>query len=146
MATPRPGRGPAVSIKGLRDLQSDLRKIDKGAAKELRDALKSEVTREVLPDAISAAPKSKIQKSPTRHLAGSLRPFVSGSTVGVRSRLPYANIVHWGGRHPLFGNRDHWVQVQGRPFISEAVARHENRLVDRAANAIDHLASLHGWH
>ena len=45
---------------------------------------------------------------------------VTQRAVAVGSRLPYAAIHEFGGRHPLFGDRGNWYRQRPRPFLFPA--------------------------
>lgn len=137
-----------VEVVGLKDLLRDLRQFgERDAAREVR----SELRRAVIPvsaDAKRRSPRSNRNRRRwkyKRHLADTVRPFVRGNTVGIRSPAPHAKIVHWGGRRPTGANRERWVSVKARPFISDAVEDAADRIVDDLWDALDTAARRNGW-
>lgn len=136
-------------IDGLRELRRDLRKIDKGIDRELRQELTSAA--EPLRDAAAArAPRGTrpIPKSrrPRRRLADSLRVSLRGDTVAIRSPVPHARIVHDGGRRPVGGDRGgRWIRVPARPFIADAAEGQAGRLLERLGDRVDAFARRNGF-
>src|SRR4051794_40081876 len=90
MADPQPGRGPSVHVLGLKEIQRSFREMDRGAAKDVRKGLRDAMTP-------VAAEASRLVPHRSGKLAASLRPFAVSSSVGIRSRVAYANVLHWGG-------------------------------------------------
>lgn len=87
-------RGPAVVVDGLKEARRDIRTIDRKLNRELGRDIKQAVERELLPTARRLAPKR------TGALAGSIRVSSDMRGATIRSRLPYANVIHWGGSVP----------------------------------------------
>jgi HK97 gp10 family phage protein len=141
--------GTSVEVEGLRDLMRDLRKLgDKDAAREVRGALKKAAA-PIAADAARRAPRSDRDRRNwkyKKHLADTIRPAVQGNKVFIRSPAPHGKTVHWGGRHPAdTHNREKWVVVRGRPFISDAVEAHADRLVDMIGDGLEDAAVKNGW-
>jgi phage gpG-like protein len=110
--------------------------MDKGLNREVSDALKGAAS-EVVTRASTLAPRR------SGRLAGSLRPFAAGLKAGVRSPLPYANVVHWGGTIRPKGAPVHF---RRRPFIEKAAEERADRVLEKVADNIEALATRHGWH
>ena len=102
-----------VEVEGYRDLQRALRSAPADTRKEVRKGLRTAATT-VRDDARRRAP------SRSGRLRRSLRVSVTQRGVAVGSRLPYAAIHEFGGRHPLFGDRDNWYAQRARPFLFPA--------------------------
>jgi phage gpG-like protein len=126
-------RDDAVHIQGLRELRRDLRAISKDAPKDLNKAFK-EVARPIVARAQSLAPRR------SGRLASSIRAGTRGDRLFIRSPLPYAGVVHWGGT----------IRPKGAPitfrrteFITRAVAEKQDELIDRLGDAIED--SARGW-
>jgi phage gpG-like protein len=129
-------QGVTVEIQGLRELRKDFRLLGGTANRELSKELK-----QALLPIVASAKAATPQRS--GRLAASLRPFAAGLKVGVRSGLPYANVVHWGGT----------IEPRGVPiafprteFITRAVDERDDRIVDDMGDAIEQAARRHGWH
>jgi hypothetical protein len=45
-----------------------------------------------------------------------------------------------GWRHPLFGDRDHWVQQTGRPYFAVTMDRHRDKYQKAVRDAMDAVA------
>jgi hypothetical protein len=76
-----------------------------------------------------------------------------GVALVVSSRLaPHARLYEFGAdrrgfRHPVYGNREVWVQQQTRPYIIPALrAGGRQRFVDAADRAVATAAARRGWH
>ena len=105
--------GFTVEVEGYRDLQRALREADSATKKEARKALR---------EAANGVRNDARRRAPTRsgRLRRSLRVSVTSRHVAVQSRLEYAAIHEFGGRHPLFGDRDNWYTQRARPFLFPA--------------------------
>jgi len=125
-----------VQVKGLADLRRDLRRLDQEALKEIRGALK-DAADVVARDAATLAPRR------TGRLAASYRPFTSGNVAGVRSRLPYAGVIEFGGTI-----RPRGVPIEIRRYepVTRAVERQRDRVVEQVADGIEAAAKRTGWH
>jgi len=118
-----------VRIDGLADLRRDLRTIDRNLGRELTRALR-EAVKPVAREAAAQAPVD------TGRLAQSIRPYAAGNRAGIRSRLPYANPIHWG-----------WQErgIEPRPFALEAAESRLDDIADRLGEHIDDLAARNGF-
>ena len=126
----------AVKVEGLKELRRDLRRLDKQVDRELTVAIKHAADKVTI-TAGALAPRR------SGDLAHSLRPSVRGATASIRSTLPYAGVVHWGGT----------IRPRGTPilfkrsgFITRAIRDHTNELVDDIGDAIENAARATGWH
>lgn len=126
-----------VHTQGLRDLRKDLKAIERTLPRELTHALK-EAAEEVIPTARGLAPKR------SGRLAASLKASAAGTKASIRSRLPYANAVHWGtgARRGKPGPHN----IAPSKFITRAVDIKKDAVVDTLADAIEDLAKRHGFH
>jgi hypothetical protein len=67
----------------------------------------------------------------------------SGVRIGINARLaPHARPLEFpnrGGmvRHPVFGNRENWVETSGRPFFFRAVKAKQDAVLGKVESAID---------
>jgi HK97 gp10 family phage protein len=130
--------GGQVRIDGLRELRRDLKAIDKKLPRELNQRLKK-VAEPIRADAAIRAPRR------TGRLAGSLKVRTSGSKVFIGSRLPYARIIHYGGRHPVFGNRERWAFQPPRPFIEQAARGRAHQVENEIFDAVEDLMKKAGF-
>lgn len=124
-----------VRIPGLRDLRGDYRAL----ARDVTDDVAAETLRqagEVARVAATLAPRR------SGALAGSLRAVGYRDTATVVSRLPYANVVHWGGTI-----RPRGTAIRFRPteFVTRAFERREDAIVDGVGDAVERSARRHGW-
>ena len=135
-------RGGGVHVVGLAEVRQSLRLLDRDAARDMQKGLR-----------VAMKPVTSQAKTFAPHrsgkLAGSLRPFAAGNSVGVRSRLPYANVQHWGGSTgrghkpgvPWSGS----IFVRPTFFVSEAIRRNEDKIVDAVGDVIEQHAMKMGW-
>lgn len=126
-----------IEIDGLKALRRDLRAVNRQADRDVVRGLKGAVQSTVVPKAAALAPGVR--------LGPSLRVGVVGGTVHIRSRLPHARVVHWGLRHPLFGNREHWYANPKDPFILDAVRGSEGEILDAMADAVEGALRRNGF-
>lgn len=59
-----------------------------------------------------------------------------------RAKAPHARVLEFPNRgtmvrHPVFGNRDNWVETPGRPFFFTTVKAKEQAVVGKISDAID---------
>ncbi len=47
-------------------------------------------------------------------------------------------------RHPVFGNRDVWVQQDGRPYFGRTLRQHESKVRDRVQDALNKAVAAMG--
>lgn len=109
--------GYGVEIKGLKELQRDLRRADAGLPKALREGFK-DVGKMVAKEAQSIAEGKGLVL--TGRLVRSIRPSVRGMTAVIR-----ATAQQRGFNYPVryeFGDRK-------RPFLVPAVSRKEGQVV-----------------
>lgn len=125
----------AVRIDGLRDLQRDLRAIAPEARREVTKALKSGA--EVIARATGPLAARKTGK-----LAASFQPGASMMQGYVRSRLPYAGVLEYGG---VIRPKGAPVEIQAHPAATLALQRNEEKIVDSIGDALERVASRRGW-
>jgi phage gpG-like protein len=131
-----------VRVDGLANLRRVVRAVDPAGLKAIQGTLKG-ASEMVARDARTLAPRK------TGRLAASIRPGTSGNRAVVRDRLPYANLIHWGGSTgrghrpgaPWSGS----VLVTPSLFISRAIDRNENAIAALLAEEFDKLIRSRGW-
>jgi len=120
-------------LRGLRDLQRDLRALDKDLPKKLRAASKAAGSvvavraRELVPVDSGALKKTVKVRAEQRGAA-----VAAGSKV----RVPYAYVNHWGWPSPRAGQGG---SNPKNPFISKALADRHDEMVEVYRKAIDEL-------
>ena len=93
--------------------------------------------RDVAAEAAPLAPRR------TGALAASYKPFVTQRGAGVRSRLPYAPVIEYGG---TIRPRGVPIEIARSQPVTRAVLRQQDRAVERAGDAVDRAARDSGWH
>lgn len=125
---------PELEIKGLREFRRDVRRLDSDADKELRKELK-------------AAGDTVLRGAdvPTRSgaLKRSLRISVTAKGVSIYSNLPQAPVLHWGGE---ISPRGVPIRFPRTEFLSGALDRGADRLVEDISDSVERAAKRTGWH
>jgi hypothetical protein len=127
---------PQIQLQGWADFRRDLKAIDRDFPKEANRVLKAAVG-EVAVEAAVTAPRR------TGRLSRSYRPFTRGMIAGVRSTLPYAPVIEYGG---TISPRGVDITFPKRETVTRAAERRANDVVDKFGDGIEDLARRHGWH
>lgn len=126
------------------------------AAADLR-AMSTEVRRGLRPTLQQAArpivAQARANASWSTRIPGAIRLSVLKRGVEIRvSRKkapharPYEGITGKSSfRHPLFGNREVWVEQHTRPFLEPAVKAHGAQVTEKVTRLIDKVARQHGY-
>jgi hypothetical protein len=135
----------------LEALIADLGKMPAVLGRELRPALRK-AAQPILTDARRRASwSSRIPSAIT------IRSSLSQRKPGVRlvvdaGRAPHARPLELGSqrngtfvRHPVFGNRENWVQQRTRPFFFPAVYSGWDEVADQSAAAVIAAARAAGF-
>lgn len=133
-----------INISGFKEARSRLKSVDRRLVPEFNAELRK-IAEPVRAEAARLAPRSSMNRTGTRsvlrqvgrtslvtrgternvHISESLRIRASGSTVTIYStKKSGARTINYGGRHPLFGDRDHWYPQKPTLFLQRAVDRH----------------------
>jgi HK97 gp10 family phage protein len=136
--------GASIKVSGatqadIKKLMTDLRFVDKDAAKEARRALLV-LAKKVAQDAQARAPKR------TGKTASKTRARVnSNGDAMITNNSPAARPNEFGGRHPLFGNMDKWYEMRRQPFMFPAVDAHAEEFYREAEKVIDTVFAKIGF-
>jgi hypothetical protein len=131
-----PARGGfEVRTEGLRDFRRDLKRMDPQLDKELRVELRDAVVK-VTARAALLAPRR------TGALAKSYRPFVTQRQAGIRSSLPYAPVIEYGG---TISPRGTDIVIKRSEPVTRAVERETDEIVDAFGDAVERAADKTGW-
>lgn len=133
------GGGIKVEIEGINEFLRDLKKFEPEVSKGFRRRIKT-VVEKVAKDARSRAPKR------SGKLAKMIRPSVTNKGATLQSKAPHAKIMEFGGRHPVYGNRNNWVFQPARPHIFPAVRENEQFVKSEMLAALDDAISEIGFH
>lgn len=128
----------SVRVDGLRELRRDLKQIDATLPRKLN----AEIKRAAEPMRAEAARNAPRR---TGRLAASLKVGTAGSKVRIYSKRDGASVIHWGGRHPLFGNRQRFYAQKANPFIARAAERGAGSLERDLAHAVEALMRNAGF-
>jgi len=123
-----------IDVSDLRTLARDLRKIDPELAKELRVGLKA------VAEPVRLAASTRAWAISAK-IAGPFVVTTSGVTAKVKNKSthPLAGLFEFGNkgsagagpfRHPVFGNREVWVNQPTRPYLAPALAARQEQVVD----------------
>jgi HK97 gp10 family phage protein len=132
----------AVRVEGWDEFVRDLRRLgETEALKEIRAELRP-VAQAIAADAARRAPRR------SGRLAGSIRAGVRRGAPAVVipfTQVPYSKIHEFGGRHPVFGNRDVWVAQNPRPFVGPAVDANREMAARAVEAALNKALTRAGW-
>ena len=121
-----------VVVHGVRELRRDLKRVDKTLPRELNKRIKVALK----PVLVDAKQHATVRRG---RIARTLRLGTRGSAVFIGSSHPAANIVHWGGRHPVFGNREVWAVQKPRPFIKWALEGRGDDIERKVGDVVEDL-------
>ena len=130
-----------VRVDGWAEFARDLRRLAPEARKEMLRELRL-VAKKVATEAATLAPTR------TGRLRRAIRVSQrSGSpaVVVVHDQAPHARTVHYGRRHPLFGNREHWYANPAVPFLQRAADANRPEALDAVETALDRALDRAGW-
>lgn len=119
-----------VDVSGLRDLRKDLRALDKTVSRALTADLKKALT------PVAALANQNAPVGDTGRLSHGTKAFASGSRVGLRNTLPYANPIHWGWRSR---------GIAPSKFGTRAIDTRGDQIVDDLGDSIMDHARRHGF-
>lgn len=129
-----------VDVSDLQGLVNDLRLLDAKANKKITAA--SHQAAQGMVNAARANASWSTGIPPTIRATGSARALklTAGRNTG---RVQYAKVFEFGGRHPLFGNRDHWYPQAKRPYLIPARDAHSEQFAGALADAIVAVLEAH---
>jgi hypothetical protein len=127
--------GFTVSTDGLREFRRDLKRLDPALDRELRGELRDAVVK-VAARAALLAPRR------TGALAKSYRPFVTQRSAGIRSSLPYAPVIEFGG---TIAPRGTDITFRRAEPVTRAVMREADEIVESFGDAVERAADRTGW-
>lgn len=127
-----------IRVEGLKTLRADMKASGKGAVREFRKELAG-AAESVVREARPKAPVGARSKGAKPHLKDSLSVAVRGDKIVIRSPLPYANLIHWGGSNPSRNSPSRRAKrrVTGRPFIAEAAEARQDELAASLATVME---------
>lgn len=133
----------------VQELVRELEDIPPALKKKLRPALRQAAS-PIVADAKARSSWSTRIPAAIR-VSTSFRARRSGVSIVVNRKLapharPYENLGQPGiFRHPVFGNREVWVNQRARPFLFSAVFRHSDDVVEAIDRAVNAAATEHGF-
>lgn len=130
-----------LQIEGLRETQRALRRLEPDLRKQFREDAFKRVALVVAREAAVLAPKR------TGRLAGSLRGTTSGFKAVVRSPLPYANVIHWGGTTGRGHSRSRpgATRIKRTEFVLRAAEQKREVIEDAFIDGVHEVARRNGW-
>lgn len=133
--------------------QRELKAVEPALAKELNKELRNIVKAKIIPDA-------KANASWSTRIPAAIKPSVTTKQIGVRvagsgrkgstrqaaHAYPFENTSNTGWfRHPVFGNREVWVNQNARPFLRPAVESNQEEVAQAALKAVDTAGRAAGF-
>jgi phage gpG-like protein len=134
---------PGVSVEGLAQLRRDLKAVEKTLPRELTTTLRR-AAQPVARTAAELAPRGK-----TGDLERSIKAGAAGTRATIRSRLPYANVIAWGGttgkgHRPGVGGSGS-VKVKPSLFPEKAADEKSEQFLNELADGLENLLGRHGF-
>lgn len=127
------------TVTEIKELMIDLRKFDLEAGKEARRAFNA-LAKVIAEDAKGRA---KV-KTGAMQKATKARVTSRGDAMIVNSN-DAARMNEFGGRHPVFGDMDDWVNQEQAPFMFPAVAAHRDQFYRDAETVLDTIGKRIGF-
>lgn len=127
-----------ASSKDVQKLMRELRKVAPEVAKQTRARFKAAAT-PILNDARRRQPKK------TGELRRKTKIRIARGRVEIRSSAPHARISEFGGRHPVYGNREVWVNQPAAPAIFPAADAGRSEFIRQAEHAVELAVKEAGW-
>lgn len=130
-----------VRVDGWTEFARDLRRLEPEVRKDLYRELTA-VARGIQADAKSRAPAR------TGKLRGAIRIRQrrgAPAVVVLGSQARHARVVHFGLRHPLFGDRDNWYPNPTVRFLGDAVDAKRSEAVESVDAALNRALDRAGW-
>ena len=140
----------SVDAEDFRNFQRTLKKVNATISKELNKELRRVLNSTIIPAARSNASWSS-------RIPAAIRPTVGASKIGARvaaNRAPHGRAYEGlakglrsnsSFRHPVFGNRNVWVEQRTRPFLAPAFDSHAGEASKAAEAAIQNAARSAGF-
>lgn len=141
--------GEALAGNAVRRLIRDVGRLPDDLRKRLRPAMR-EAAQPVLADARRRASWSTRIPAALRIATSFTRRQAGVSIVTSQKRAPHARAYEGitgrdNFRHPVFGNREAWVEQKTRPFMGPAVDLHGRRVVAAVNKTVDDAAREAGF-
>lgn len=123
-------RSLALKVEGLREATSAMRKVKGETPKEVSQYHKQ--VAELVARESKTAANTRPRKVRTGHIERAIRTRGTQREAAVRVVSPDAFVQEFGGRAPLFGNRNRWFTVRPRNkdgwFLYPTVKRNRDRI------------------
>lgn len=141
--------GEPLAGNAVRRLIRDTGKVPQELRRRLRPEMRS-LGQPLLADARSRASWSTRIPAALRLSTSFTMRHAGLSIVAKRSVAPHARAYegitgNHTFRHPVFGDRDTWVEQETRPFLAPAVDLHARRVVDGVNRAVTDAAATAGF-
>lgn len=137
----------SLTVVNLQDLQRAMREVPRELGKEVRRELRP-IANEVKADAARNASWSRrIPRSLSVRIQFGRRPSVR---IEARRQIaPHARPFEGAAgkprfRHPVFGNRDRWVNQATRPYLLPAIRSRQTSVARRMRIAVERAVARHG--
>lgn len=140
---------PITGSEDVRKLVNDLRKIGDGVGRNLGKEFKRAAGPVAQQARANASWSSRIPGAISVGVSSSRR-FPGAQIKVSKDKAPHARLFEYPGRggafrHPVYGNREVWVDQRGRPFIRPAVRAKGGEFVKAADRAVDSAAKAAGF-
>jgi HK97 gp10 family phage protein len=132
-------------------LINSLRKIGDGVGRNLGKEFKKAAGPVADQARANASWSSRIPAAMSVGVSSSRR--YPGAQIKVdKDRAPHARLYEWGSgrratsfRHPVYGNRENWVEQSTRPFIRPAIRAKGEEFIKACDRVVDETARANGF-
>lgn len=140
---------PITGSEDVVKLVNDLRKIGDGVGRNLGKEFKRAAGPVAQQARANASWSSRIPGAISVGVSSSRR-FPGAQIKVSKDKAPHARLFEYPGRggsfrHPVYGNREVWVEQRGRPFIRPAVREKGGEFVKAADRAVNSAAKAAGF-
>jgi HK97 gp10 family phage protein len=139
------------SSEDVLKLINDLRKIGDGVGRNLGKEFKKAAEPVAAQARSNASWSSRIPAAISVGVSSSRR-FPGAQIKVAKGPAPHARLYEFGSgrrsksfRHPVYGNREVWVEQATRPFIRPAIRAKGNEFIKACDRAVDETARAHGF-
>lgn len=126
----------AIRVEGLAGLVADVRAMQPDVRREIPKALKAGAK------LVQRAGRPYVARL-TGELAADWRIGGGQKQVYLRNRKPYAGVLEFGGTIQPKGTP---FEIKAQPSMTRALEEKQEQIVDAIGDALDGVATRHGWH
>lgn len=130
-----------VRVDGWTEFARDLRRL----APEARKEMLRELRKVAVPIAASARGFAPDRTGRLRKAIRVRQRQGTPAVVVLAKEAPHARVVHFGLRHPLYGDREHWYANPAVPYLRRAVDLNRPQAAAATEAALNRALDRAGW-